>query len=196
MNDSILLQAQGQWQMDNKNYMQFCNAYAKNLGKGLADWGYGNSIAKGQGEVNFSLAWDGDPTQFELTKLGGAGHIDMRNGVLTDVNPGLGRVVGLLNIDSIKRRLQLDFSDVLNKGFTFDKLTADLKLQPGNLNTENVSINSPSARIELAGNANLKTHGVDFVMHVRPKTGASLPVAAAIAAGNPAIGAALWLFDH
>lgn len=196
-NDNLLLQAQGQWQMDNKEYTQLSgNAYTKNLGKVLREFGYPTSITKGKGELNFTLQWDGAPTQVNLLKLDGNSHVELQSGNIASINPGLGRIIGLLSLDAIQRRLQLDFSDVISKGFTFDRLVSDIKMQPGVLASENIVIQSPSARIELTGKSNLKGRELDFTMYVTPKVGVGLPVAAAIAVGNPAIGAALWLFDH
>jgi len=195
-NADILVQAQGQWQMGAKEFTQLSgNAFTNNFGKALDSWGYNNSVARGTGEVNFSMQWDGNPANFDILKLEGASHVDLRSGSLTGVNPGLGRVIGLLSFESIQRRLKLDFSDLISKGFAFDKLSSDLKLRPGIASSENILINGPSARIELSGKTNLKSQELDFIMFVTPKVGAGLPIAAAIAAGNPAVGAAIWLFD-
>ncbi len=195
-NDYSLLQSQGQWQMSSEhNFTQLSgNVYTRNFGSILRDWQFGNSITRGAGEVNFSLQWPGDPTAFNYLQLEGASHIDLRSGALTDIKPGIGRVIGLLNIDSIQRRLQLDFSDITESGLSFDKLVADMKFTPGNVDTNNLMLNGPSARIELDGNLDLNSQQLDLTIFVSPKTGVGIPVAAAIAV-NPAVGAALWLVD-
>jgi uncharacterized protein (TIGR02099 family) len=195
-NDNIMLQAQGRWQMENKQLTVISgNAYTQNFGKVLAEWGYVDSMTRGKGEINFSIQWDGSPTDFDLHKIEGASHVDLRSGSLTNVNPGLGRVIGLLSLESIQRRLQLDFSDLLSRGFAFDKFVADVNLQPDTVTSENILINSPAAKIEINGKTAIKSKQLDFTMFVTPKVGAGLPIAAAIAAGNPAVGAAIWLFD-
>lgn len=195
-NDHLNLQAQGSWQMDDKSITTMSgNIYTQNFGKVMGEWGYENSISRGKGEMNFSVNWEGGPTDFDIYKLDGAAHLDLRSGSLTNVNPGIGRIIGLLSLESIQRRLQLDFSDILSKGFAFDKLIGDFKIEPNNVMSDNILINSPSAKIELFGKTAIKSQDLDFTMFVTPKVGASLPIAAAIAAGNPAIGAAIWLFD-
>jgi uncharacterized protein (TIGR02099 family) len=196
-NQNILLQAQGQWQMDNKEITQLSgNAYTKDFGKALHNWGYNRTITKGDGEINFSFQWDGNPMQFDLLKLEGNSHIELRSGSITGVNPGLGRIIGLLSIESIQRRLKLDFSDLLSKGFSFDKLVCDLKLQAGVVSSDNILINSPSARIELFGKSVLKSQDLDFTMYVITKVSVGTPVGAVVALANPAVGAAIWLFDQ
>jgi uncharacterized protein (TIGR02099 family) len=195
-NDHLLIQGQGSWQMDNQALTSLTgNAYTQNFGKVLAEWGFVNSMTRGNGELNFAIQWQGDPLDFDLLHIEGNSHIDLRSGSLTNVNPGFGRIIGLLSLESIQRRLQLDFSDLLSKGFAFDKFVADLQFNPGHITTNNVLINSPSAKIEFMGKTEIKSQNLDCTMFVTPKVGASLPIAAAIAAGNPAVGAAIWLFD-
>lgn len=195
-NDNLMLQAQGNWQMDGKSLTSLSgNIYTQNFGKVLTEWGYENSISKGKGEMNFAINWEGGPMDFDLLRIAGGSHLDLRSGSLTNVNPGIGRIIGLLSLESIHRRLQLDFSDIISKGFAFDKLVADFKIEPGSVMSDNILINSPSAKIELNGKTGIKSQDLDFTMFVTPKVGASLPIAAAIAAGNPAVGAAIWLFD-
>lgn len=195
-NKNILMQAQGSWRIGNKQVTMLSgNAFTQDFGKVLAEWGYHNSITKGKGEINFSLQWDGAPNDFDILKVDGAAHLDMRSGSFTNVNPGLGRVISLLSLETIQRRLQLDFSDILTRGFAFDKFVADFKMQMGKISSENIHINSPAAKIELFGNTRLNVQALDLTMYVIPKVGAGLPIAAAIAAGNPVVGAAVWLFD-
>lgn len=195
--DNILLQAQGQWQMDGKEYTTLSgNAYIKDFGRSLKDFGLGNSISKGNGEVNFALRWDGNPGKFNILNIEGNSHLELKAGTINEVKPGLGRILGLLNLGSIQRRLQLDFSDLFGKGLAFDKLESDLKFKSGTVVSDKIQVNSPSARIELQGQSDLKTQELDLTMFVIPKIGVGIPVAAAIAVGNPAVGAALWLFDQ
>lgn len=195
-NDHLVLQAQGSWQMDGNVLTSLSgNIYTQNFGKVLGEWGYNNSISRGKGELNFNVHWDGAPMDFDVLKIAGSSRLDLRSGSLTSVNPGIGRIIGLLSLESIQRRLQLDFSDLLSKGFAFDKFVADIKFEPGSVLSDNVLITSPAAKIELSGKTGIKSQDLDFTMFVTPKVGASLPIAAAIAAGNPAIGAAIWLFD-
>lgn len=195
-NDNIMLQAQGQWQIENKPVTTLAgSAYTQNFGKVLAEWGYTNSMSRGNGEMNFSVQWNDDLLNFDFLKLDGSARFDLRAGSLLNVEPGLGRIIGLLSLDTIQRRLQLDFSDLLNRGFAFDKFVADLKFKPGDITSNNILITSPSTKIELFGRTRIKSKELDFTMYVTPKVGMGLPIAAAIAAGNPAVGAAIWLFD-
>lgn len=46
------------------------------------------------------------------------------------------RVFGLLNFNSIGRRLRLDFSDLFGKGYSYDRLTGSLVARDGVYRTE------------------------------------------------------------
>lgn len=196
-NQDIMLNAQGIWQMHNGEHTQISgSAYSNNFGRLLEGLGFGGTIKKGEGEINYSLRWNGSPLKFDLLSASGQSELLLKSGTILGVNPGLGKIVGLVSIESIQRRLQLDFSDLTDKGFAFDKLQSEIELEPGKISTTNTSISGPAARIDLAGTATLYDRQLDFLMNISPKAGPAFPVAVAIAASNPAVGAAFWLLDQ
>ena len=71
-----------------------------------------------------------------------------------------------------------------------------MKFHNDALNLDNVMIQGPSADIILNGMINLKSKQLDLIAGITGKTGATVPLAAALAASNPIIGAAVWLFDR
>lgn len=117
--------------------------------------------------------------------------MDIGKGQLLEVNPGLGgRVFALLNVNALQRRLTLDFSDLFDKGFSFDSIKGDFRLEQGNAYTENFRIKGPAARIDLSGRIGLAAEDLDQRVEVTPKVSSALPVAAAVL-GTPAVGAAV-----
>ncbi len=153
-------------------------------------------IANGNGYINFDLNSSADPFTVDLSKITGKLKININSGFILGLDPGFGRVIGLLNIENIQRRLLLDFSDVTNRGFSFDNVIGDLDLNHGELNLNKVFIVGPSANIIISGRTSLLTEQLDLLIEVTSKAGTTLPLAAAVAAGNPIIGAAVWLFDY
>ena len=67
-------------------------------------------------------------------------NIDMRDGQLVKVQPGVGRVLGLLSLAQLPRRLTLDFRDFFEKGFAFDRIHGDVRVAAGSARTANLSI--------------------------------------------------------
>jgi len=153
-------------------------------------------IANGNGYINFDLNSSGQPFTVDLSKITGKLKMNINSGFILGLDPGFGRVVGLLNIENIHRRLLLDFSDVTNRGFSFDNVMGDLDFNHGELNLNKVFIVGPSANITISGRTSLLTEQLDLLIEVTSKSGTTLPLAAAVAAGNPVIGAAVWLFDY
>ena len=74
-------------------------------------------------------------------------------------------------------------------------MTGNFVLAQGKLATQDLMLNGPSAKINLAGHVDIPTHEISAEMVVMPNLTGTLPVATAIAAGNPALGAAVWVFD-
>jgi len=192
------VEAKGNWlrQDETEESKLSGEIFSNDFGSALRSWGFSTVIEESEGSIEFNLSWPDSPFQFSLKTVKGNATFKFKNGRVLGVNPGLGRIFGLLNLDSIRRRLQLDFSDFVKQGFVFDTLNSELEFDKGRANTESFYLNGPSARISLKGVANLSTKDVDLNMTVIPKvTGGSLPIAAAIAIGNPAVGAGLFVFE-
>ena len=195
-NQDFTLQANGSWQLGKLESTSLIGQVSsKNFGTVFKAWGFGNSISNSAGEMGFKFAWSGSPMHFKISAITGSVNLALQAGKIRGVNPGLGRVIGLLSLDNIQRRLKLDFSDCVGRGFVFDTLQASFQLKRGALHTDGIFIDGPSSYIALTGDADITSRQINCKMGVVPKVGASLPLAAAITAGNPAIGAAFWILN-
>jgi uncharacterized protein (TIGR02099 family) len=164
----------------------------ESLGKLLKHLGFAPNLQGAPAEVEASLRWSGNPRQFSSTDLNGRLKMELKKGRFLEVEPGLGRVFGLLNLGALQRRLTLDFSDLFKKGFSFDLIEGSFLLDEGDAYTNNLRIEGPAADIDISGRIGLVEHDFDQHATVTPKLTASLPVAGAIA-GGPAVGAAIYL---
>lgn len=167
----------------------------KNISDTLGALGMQGTVRNAKGTVDFTLSWNGSPMKIDYPTLGGQADFSLSQGIIHGVNPGIGRVLSLLNLDNVQRRLNLDFSDVTKKGLAFNELTGKFQFGKGKVSSNKVILNGPSAKIEAFGQADLENQGLNGEMIVMPNVTGSLPVAAAIAAGNPAVGAAVWVVD-
>lgn len=167
----------------------------KNVTDTLNALGLTGSFRQAKGTLEFSVQWNGTPAKIDFDSLTGQADLALNRGLIQGVNPGIGRVLSLLNLDNVFRRLNLDFSDVTKNGLTFDKLEGKFQFGKGKISSNKVILNSPTVKIEAFGQADFQNHALDGEMIVMPDLTGSLPVAAAIAAGNPAIGAAVWVVD-
>ena len=190
------LQGQGHWQtVDEQITFLTGNILSDNFGKTFNAWGLGNSIQNSKGSISFILDWNDIPLNFSLEKIKGEVNLELKLGQIIGVNPGIGRIISLLSLENIQRRLKLDFKDLTTEGFTFDLLKGKFDLNYGKILVDEILINGPSANINLNGEAFIATKKVNVKMTVVPKTSTTIPLVASIAAGNPAVGAAIWAID-
>jgi uncharacterized protein (TIGR02099 family) len=152
--------------------------------------GFADSIDRGPAKVNGEISWPGPPLDVSRQNVSGRVDLDMRNGRFLEIDPGVGRVMGLLNIAAIQRRLTLDFSDLFKKGLGFDAVTGHFSLESGLVRTEDLRIKGPSGVIEISGRTDVVAKEFDQIVTVTPSLGSTLPIAGAVV-GGPVVGAAL-----
>jgi len=148
-----------------------------------------------EGHVSARLSWPGPPEMSALGRLSGRIEISAVNGSLTSVEPGAGRVFGLMSLAHLPRRLALDFGDLTGEGLSYDTLRGTFQLKDGDAYTDNLTLRGSAAEIGIAGHTSLRNRTYDQTAVVTGQLGASLGVAGALAAG-PAVGAALLLFSQ
>ncbi len=146
-------------------------------------------IKGGKGKVKISANWLGSPTDFDITRFRGHLNMDIRDGQLTEIKPGVGRIVSLFSLQALPKRLTLDFRDLFGKGFKFDRVTGDYKIDMGDAFTENLVMKSSAAEIKMIGRIGLADEDYNQQVLVTPKVSSILPVAGAIAAGSSWMGA-------
>ena len=146
----------------------------------------------GEGHAALAASWPGSPAAFALATLDGTLKLDARDGQLVELEPGAGRVLGLLSVAQLPRRLTLDFRDLFSRGFAFDKLAGNVRIAAGKASTDDLLIDGPAAEIRIHGNADLRAQTFNQTIEVLPRAGNLLAVAGAIAGGpvGAAIGAA------
>jgi uncharacterized protein (TIGR02099 family) len=194
VSERLKLSARGEWIIYRGNpqtAIEF-TLDAQSLGKLLDHLGYAPNLREAPAEIEADLRWSGNPHQIGDTNLNGELKMNLGEGRFREVDPGLGRIFGLLNLSALQRRLSLDFSDLFKKGFSFDLIEGTFSLEEGDAYTSDLRIQGPAANIEIAGRIGLVNQDFDQLVTVTPKVTASLPIAGAVA-GGPAVGAAVFL---
>jgi uncharacterized protein YhdP len=155
----------------------------------------GTQVEGEKGHLSARLTWPGAPEASAFERLSGSLELSAANGQLTSVEPGAGRVFGLMSLSHLKRRLALDFNDLTGEGLSFDTLRGTFRLTDGDAYTDNLTLRGSAAEIGVAGHTNLRNRTYDQTAVVTGQLGASLGVAGALA-GGPVVGAALLLFSQ
>jgi uncharacterized protein (TIGR02099 family) len=165
---------------------------SKDFGALLSGLGYGGQLNDGEGHAALDATWPGSPAGFSPLALDGSLQLDVRDGQLVELEPGAGRVLGLLSIAQLPRRLTLDFRDLFDKGFAFDKLAGHVRIAAARASSDDLEIAGPAAENRIRGVADLRAQSYDQTIEVLPRTGNLLTAVGAIAGGpvGAAIGAA------
>lgn len=170
------------------------NADGADLGEFLRSLEFESVLDKAPADLKLSLGWPGGPLQYAAADLKGKIHFDVGAGRLLEVEPGVGRVLGVLNLGPLQRRLTLDFSDLFGRGLAFDKISGKIDIGNGEADIEKLVIEGPSADISITGSANLVDKELNQIATVTPRIGTGVAIASAVA-GGPLVGAAVFLAD-
>jgi len=184
--------ARGDWLTDDRGIRSAVTAELSTpaLGDLLVGLGYARQLEQGPGRFDLALDWPGDPTQIHGSTVKGLVSIAVEGGRLVELDPGVTRVVGLLNLNALARRLQLDFSDLFKKGYSFYSVDGDFVFSEGVASTDNLVVLGPSGRMDLSGTADLREGTLEQRVRVTPDLDATLPIASTIA-GGPLAGIAV-----
>jgi uncharacterized protein YhdP len=158
----------------------------------LARFGMKDVIRGGRGRLEGTLGWIGSPLALDYPTLTGAFHVNVERGQFLKADPGLAKLLGVLSLQSLPRRLLLDFRDVFAEGFTFDGVTGDVKIAAGVARSDNIRIRGLQAVVLVDGSTDLAAETQKLRVVVVPEVsagGASL----AYAAINPAIALGAFL---
>ena len=168
---------------------------SEDVGATMAALGYGDAVEAESGSASFDLRWPDAPAGDVLGHLSGTASVHLEDGQLNDVEPGAGRVFGLLSLSALPRRMGLDFRDVFQKGLAFDRIEGDFAIEDGHAYTSNLLLEGPAADIGIIGRAGLAARDYDQTAIVSANVGRSLPIAGFLA-GGPQVAAAMLLFSQ
>ncbi|SFV89526.1 FIG005080: Possible exported protein [hydrothermal vent metagenome] len=174
--------------------MLSANAKGKGLAEFLQALKVKEKITGGEFDFDVLFSCQCAPWNMNYQDITGDLTLKIKKGVFTDKDPHLGRILSLLNINSIAERLKLDVSDVTNKGFTYKTIEAKIHLKDAVATIEAFNLDSSSSQITLTGKGNIVKKEYDLVATIIPAVSDAVPVATYLAGGG-LIGLGAWLTD-
>ncbi|MDX2370043.1 MAG: AsmA-like C-terminal region-containing protein, partial [Colwellia sp.] len=182
------LNMSGQWQKNDKvNITSVTGELAlKDIEYELEQLGYGSIIRDSGGKLKADLNWQGGPHDFSFNKLKGELNAKIDDGYLAEVSDKA-RIFSVLSLQSIVRKLTLDFRDIFSDGMFYKNMKGDYHIEEGVLYTDNTRMNGTAGNLYIKGNTSFATNTLDYKMSYKPNLTSSLPVLAWIATLNPVV---------
>lgn len=179
------LKADGLWQSWLTNPRTDMNVQWSivDAGSTLARLGHPNTVREGIAEISGSLSWDGGPHQLDLGSLSGKFAFRAAKGQFMQMEPGLGKLLGVISLQSLPRRLSLDFRDVFRKGFAFDEILGEIKVDRGIASTDKFLIAGPAAKVLMSGAVDLARETQNLQMKVSPHVSEGVAIATGLLGG-------------
>jgi uncharacterized protein YhdP len=140
-----------------------------------------------------TLPCNGLPFSLYRASLSGTVLLDLAAGQFLKVDPGAAKLLGVLSLQSLPRRLTLDFRDVFSEGFAFDGIVASAGITHGIMTTDSFKMRSVSAAVLLDGSVDIVKETQNLNVVVLPEINVG---AASVAYGllvNPVIGLGTFL---
>jgi uncharacterized protein (TIGR02099 family) len=183
----------GVWEAWSVNPSTRLNAKAEvtDIGRYFNQLKLPQGIKGGSGHMEGQLAWSGPPYSLDLPSLSGTLSLETKKGQFVKIEPGIGKLIGVLSLQALPRRATFDFHDLFSEGFAFDQISASAVIDRGVIRTDNFRMVGPAARVEMKGDLNLVAETQTLDVKIIPAMSESVALGAAIV--NPVVGLATLL---
>ncbi|HAK51808.1 MAG TPA: TIGR02099 family protein [Gammaproteobacteria bacterium] len=194
-----LERAQLDWRYDELHSSTFSgNVNVSDLGTALREWGYASSIEGSDFNLAANFGWEGTPAAIDMDLI--AGDIQLLSGkgrfIQAETGTGALKLLGIFDFAQIARRLSFDFSDVVDKGWSFNKISGSTSYNKGMIDIlDPIVIEGSSSNFKIAGTVNLETRALDNDLIATLPVSRNLPWYAAYSAivTGPLVGAAVMI---
>lgn len=159
------------------------NVEIRNIGQFMTRFGYPKTVKQGSATIDGDMIWRGSPADFEFKTLDGSLKLTAKSGQFLKVDPGVGKLLGIASLQSLPRRITLDFRDVFSQGFAFDEISSTIQLARGDLYTNDFLMKGPAATVKMSGVARLQDETAKLRIKVSPKLSEGVAVAGALLGG-------------
>ena len=162
----------------------------------LRRFGFPDVMRGASTRIGGQLEWPGGPSDFDPALLSGNLDVEVGAGQFTKIDPGIGKLLGVLSLQALPRRLTLDFRDVFSEGFAFDSIAGKTRIVKGVMSTDDLRLVGPAARVDISGEADLARETQRLTVRVLPALSSTFSAGTAgaallLLAANPLVAAAV-----
>lgn len=158
--------------------------------------GFARTLKGGKGKMEGELSWRSDPVTFDFPSMAGKLSLKLGAGQFLKADPGVAKLLGVMSLQSLPRRLTLDFRDVFSEGFGFDSIASTATISRGVLTTDSFKMRGPQALVLMDGTVDLAQEMQNLNVVVIPDLnagGASVLYGLAV---NPVVGLGTFLAQY
>lgn len=121
----------------------------------LARFGMANVVRGGSGRIEGSVGWAAPPLNLDYPSMSGRMNLDVAKGQFLRADPGVAKLLGVLSLQSLPRRLMLDFRDVFSDGFEFNYVRGDVTIDQGVARSNNLQMPGTVATVLMDGSTDI-----------------------------------------
>ncbi|GFD93746.1 DUF3971 domain-containing protein [Alteromonas sp. KUL156] len=191
--DKTNITASGYWKHVDGEILSALNGTltSPDVGQMLKEYGVESGIKDSNADIKFNINWPNAPMDFGFEALNGDVEWSLSDGYLTELSDKGSRIFTLFSLNSIVRKLSLDFRDVFAKGFFYDDMSGTLNIVNGKAYTDDTEIDGGAGEIEINGYTDLNTGGLNYNVSFAPNVTGNLPFLVYFLATPPTALAAL-----
>lgn len=195
VNPDATLRATGRWLVNASDGQSSLN-YEMDIndaGRLLDRVGFEKALRGGKGRMEGDLSWKGSPTAFDFPTLSGNVNLRISSGQFLKADPGVAKLLSVMSLQSLPRRLTLDFRDLFSEGFAFDSIASTAAITRGVLKTDTFKMRGVNAVVLMDGTVDLNEETQNLNVVVIPEInagGASVIYGLAV---NPVVGLGSFL---
>lgn len=195
VNPDATLRATGKWQVsatDSLSTMIY-EMEINDAGRMLDRIGFEKTLRGGKGRIEGEISWRGSPASFDFPTLAGNLSLKIASGQFLKADPGVAKLLNVMSLQSLPRRLTLDFRDIFSDGFAFDSMASTATISKGVLKTDTFKMRGVNALVLMDGTVDLNEETQNLNVVVIPELnagGASVVYGLAV---NPVIGLGSFL---
>ncbi len=194
-NPDASLRATGRWLLNGSEGQSVLNYELdiNDAGHLLDRVGFEKSLKGGKGRMEGDLNWKGSPSAFDFPSLSGNMNLRVNSGQFLKADPGVAKLLSVMSLQSLPRRLTLDFRDLFTDGFVFDSIASTAVISRGVLKTDTFKMRGVNAVVLIDGTVDLNDDTQNLNVVLTPEInagGASVIYGLAV---NPVIGLGSFL---
>ena len=169
-------------------------ASSQNLSSFLNKFGVNEPVIGGGFSVDLRLYCDCEPWQVDPKNVTGYMQAEVAEGVFTNQDPNLFKLISFINLETIANRFRLTRSELREAGYVYDQINAKLLFNDGVAKVDYFLVESEESDIELTGSVDLIKRDYNLAANVQPAIANTIPLSTYLAGGGLA-GFGVWAAD-